>query len=81
MSASSKKAVLHELVDDLPEAKVETARRFLESLRAAQDTTNFIARFLESMDARDAALLDGLAELDREQGEPAFVADRSDESG
>jgi hypothetical protein len=67
-------------VDELPERSVETAKRFLESLRSAASPENFIAVFIETMDAEDAALLDGLAELDRAHGPPAFAADEPDSS-
>jgi hypothetical protein len=75
------KADLHDLVDERPDETVETARRFLRSLRAARDTENFVARFIESMDPEEAALLDGLAESDHRDGPPAFVAADSDPQG
>jgi hypothetical protein len=62
-------------VDELPDETVETARRFLKSLREARETTGFIARFIDSMGPEEAALLDGLAEKDRDQGAPGFAAD------
>ncbi len=75
---SATKADLHILVDDLPEERVETAKRFLESLRGTKDPESFLARFIETMDPAEAKLLDDLAELDRDQGPPAFVADEPD---
>lgn len=79
MSArDANKADLHDLVDELPDETVETARRFLRSLRAASDTENFIARFIDSMDPEEVQLLDGLAELDRRDGPPSFGADDRD---
>ncbi len=69
------KADLHDLVEALPEQRVETARRFLESLSRAEESAGFIARFVETMDAEEAALLDALADRDRDQGPPPFVAE------
>jgi hypothetical protein len=73
--STTTRAELHSLVDELPEETVETARRFLKSLRVARKTSGFIARYIESMDPGEAALLDGLSEMDRDQGAPGFVAD------
>ncbi len=77
-SSPATKADLHELVDELPDEKVETARRFLEALRGSGTGPNFIARFIGSMDPREAALLDELAELDRESGPPELAGDDAD---
>ncbi|MCZ7682366.1 MAG: CCE_0567 family metalloprotein [Sandaracinaceae bacterium] len=77
-TSTATKADLHDLVEELPEEKVETARRFLEALRASGPARNFIARFIESMDPREAALLDELAELDRDSGPPPFAGDDAD---
>jgi hypothetical protein len=69
------KADLHDLVEALPEQRVETARRLLESLSRAEEPTGVIARFLETMDGEEAAILDALADLDADQGAPPFVAE------
>ena len=68
--STATKGDLHTLVDELPDETVETARRFLQSLRNANTTENFIERFLGSMREDERALLDGLAELDRDLGDP-----------
>ena len=81
IARDAKKADLHELVDELPDETIETARRFLRSLRGARDNENFVARFIDSMNPEESALLDGLAELDHRDGPPRFVADESDPQG
>lgn len=64
------KAALYDLVDELPDDRIETARRFLRSLRRTDETSSFLARFITTMGDSDAALLDGLAALDRDDGAP-----------
>ena len=62
------KADLHTLVDQLPEDRVETAKRMLQ--RLGGEPSNFIQRFIATMDDDEASLLDELASLDREVGSP-----------
>ena len=67
------KADLHTLVEQLPDDRLETAKRLLQ--RLGGEPSNFIQRFIATIADDEASLLDGLAGLDRELGSPPAESD------